>query len=422
MPFRLAAAPADSLADWLRKCDQHSRETIARIARHGAPDPAWRESFGETTVVALDDAAAPAPDELSRSGLARLVATRGNEISLSLTFSTARWSSPAARRTLDHFGRILEQATVDPSRPLQSIPLLGREELEQLVTIWNDTAREYPRTARIHDLFVAQANRTPENVAVICGGQRLTYRELDEQSNQLAHVLRQRGVRADTLVGVCAERSARLIVALLGVLKAGGAYIPIDPAFPADRIAFVLEDAKAALLVTESALLGTLNVGATPALCLDRDWAEVVAAPTNAPACDATPASLAYTIYTSGSTGKPKGVQIEHRALVNFLVAMRAEPGLAACDVVLALTTVSFDIAELEIHLPLTVGATIVFASRETAVDGQALIAAIREHHITVMQATPATWRLLLAAGWPETRASRCCAAASRCRPTSRSS
>ncbi len=264
---------------------------------------------------------------------------------------------------------------------------------------WNRTAADYPRGLCLHQLFEAQAARTPGHTAVEADDGRLDYAGLDRRAAALAAALRARGVGPETRVGIFVERSVEMLVALLGVLKAGGAYLPLDPAYPADRIAYILEDSGARLVLVQEATWELL-----PAV----DGVEVLAldAPLPTDSGDAplshspSPENLAYVIYTSGSTGRPKGVQLPHRAVVNFLHTMRERPGLSGDDVLLAVTTLSFDIAGLELFLPLTVGATVVVAGRETAADARLLAERIASCGATVVQATPATWRMLLAAGW----------------------
>jgi amino acid adenylation domain-containing protein len=269
---------------------------------------------------------------------------------------------------------------------------------------WNDTAREYPRDACVHELFEAQAQRRSESVALAFEEQTLTYAELNERSNQLARHLRQCGVGPDVLVGLCMERSIDMVVGLMGILKAGGAYVPLDPAYPRDRIAYIMEDASAPVLVTQESLLTSLPEQQTEVVLIDEHWPSISQEDDTNLGRTAEAGNLAYVIYTSGSTGQPKGVQLEHRSVVNFLCSMKEEPGLQQSDVVAAVTTLCFDIAGLEIYLPLVTGATVVVVSREEAADGKKLQTRLRESGVTAMQATPATWRLLLEAGWPGDR------------------
>ena len=277
------------------------------------------------------------------------------------------------------------------------------DERRRLLVEWNDTAMRYPAQC-MHELFAAQARATPDRVAVQFEDGQLTYRELDERSNRLAHHLVALGVGPDILVGICVERSLDMLVGLLGILKAGGAYVPIDPAYPAERQEYMLTNSQAPVVVTEERLVDGLPIGDAKVVCLDRDRDDVSAHPAHAPVLSSDPEQLAYVIYTSGSTGQPKGVQIPHRALVNFLVTMGETPGLNDDDVLVAVTTLSFDIAGLELYLPLVNGARVVVASAQTAGDPRALASLLESSAATIMQATPTTWRMLLDSGWaPET-------------------
>ncbi|HEV8693706.1 MAG TPA: amino acid adenylation domain-containing protein, partial [Lysobacter sp.] len=277
------------------------------------------------------------------------------------------------------------------------LAILGDDERRQLLQQWNDTRRDVPLDRPLHALFEAQAVHTPDAVAVEFAGTHLTYAELDAQADALARALVTQGAGPGELVGLFVERSPQMLVALLGVLKAGAAYVPLDPSYPADRLTFMLEDSAARLVVTQRELLAQLPASTATAVLIE----EALIAPTGPRVVsDVGPEDLAYVIFTSGSTGRPKGVQIPHRAAVNFLDAMAREPGLSSADTLCAVTTLSFDIAVLELLLPLTVGARIALADRATASDGAALAALLDRPGSTVMQATPATWRMLLDAGW----------------------
>jgi len=199
----------------------------------------------------------------------------------------------------------------------------------------------------IHELISKTAIRVPNAIAVVCGERTLSYRDLENKSNQLARRLRALGVKPGHLVGLCVERSLDMMIGLLGILKAGGAYVPLDPAYPIDRLAYMLEDSQAALVVTQSPLEKSFPSSQTQVVCLDTDWASIAGESDSPLSPLARPADLAYVIYTSGSTGRPKGVEIPHRAVVNFLCSMREKPGLYPEDRLLAVTTLSFDIAGL---------------------------------------------------------------------------
>ena len=264
----------------------------------------------------------------------------------------------------------------------------------------------------VTDLVDERIAATPDTIAVACAEELLTYGELDARADRLAYRLRACGIRRGSLVGVCVERSADMPVTLLAIWKAGAAYVPLDPAFPPARLAFMAGDARLAAVLTQNALrpivdavLARANADAeigaqmAPAVvCID-DAMDVTASG-RAPIAERDADDLAYVLYTSGSTGRPKGVPVAHRALVNFLGSMAREPGLGPNDTLLAVTTLSFDIAGLEIWLPLTVGARVALATRDEAADGRRLASRINAVGATMLQATPATWRLLVAANW----------------------
>ncbi len=309
-----------------------------------------------------------------------------------------------------HFQALLAGIITDPDRSISQLPLLTAPEQQQLLTDWHEPAVAYPQDRCIHHLFETQVATTPEAIAVVFAGKTVTYRELDRQANQLAHYLQSLGVKPEVAVGLCVERSLDLIVGLLGILKAGAAYIPLDPAYPPERLAFMLEDSQISTLVTQQDLLTIIPTHAAQIVCLDRDSLSerpcqrsiVATQPQDLPHSEVTPDNLIYTIYTSGSTGKPKGVQITHANVVNFLTGMQQHLQLTERDRLLAVTSLSFDIAGLEIFLPLSLGACVVFASREIATDGFELLQLLTDSRATIMQATPATWRMLIAAGWQQ--------------------
>jgi amino acid adenylation domain-containing protein/FkbH-like protein len=317
-----------------------------------------------------------------------------------LEYNSDLFDAATAHRLLAHYQVLLQGAVSNPDTAVQRLPLLLPEERRQLLSEWNSTQADFPKDLCIHQLLEAQASLTPARVAACFEDLQISYGDLNQRSNQLAHYLRRLGVGPDDLVGLCVERSLGMLVGLLGILKAGGAYVPVDPSYPRERISFMLTDAGVKAVVTEQALLHGLPEIEAPHVCLDRDWPMIAQESGNNPRCVATPQNLAYVIYTSGSTGKPKGVQIEHRAVVNFLHSMQREPGLTGEDRLLAVTTLSFDIAGLETYLPLMCGAEVVIAGREVASDGSRLLALMQRSGASIMQATPATWRMLLEAGW----------------------
>ena len=324
----------------------------------------------------------------------------GDYLSGIVEYNTDLFDAGTIGRLAGHFEVMLESIVKAPHQRIDELPLLSSGERAQVLDEWNSTAEFYRQDRCIHELFEEQVGRTPEAVAVQFEGEQLSYAELNARSNQLARHLRSLGVGAESLVGICVERSLAMVVGLLGVMKAGAAYVPLDPAYPRQRLAYMLADAQVEVLLTQAELVSELPVQELKVVCLDVDWETIAEQSEESLAPLATAANLAYTIYTSGSTGQPKGVQISHRAVVNFLTSMREEPGITSADTLLSVTTLSFDIAALELYLPLVTGARLVIVSRETAVDGRELARRIAESKATIMQATPATWRLLLEAQW----------------------
>jgi amino acid adenylation domain-containing protein len=315
-------------------------------------------------------------------------------------YNTELFDAGTIERLMSQYEQLLDDLLARPQAHIDELRLLPPGEQAQLVHQWNATAVDYPRGQTVHGLFEAQAARTPEATALRSEQVRLDYRTLNARANQVAHHLRTLGVGRESLVGVWMERSADMVVAMLGVMKAGGAYVPLDPAFPKDRIDYMMADAEVAVVLTQSHLAATLGAGGPRAVCMDGDGAALAVQSEADPAPLSDAGNLAYVIYTSGSTGRPKGVMLEHRSVVNFLLSMHREPGITSADRFVSVTTLSFDIAGLEIHGPLTIGGTVVLASRATALDGVRLAALLESSDATLLQATPATWRLLLDSGW----------------------
>ncbi|MDP2627789.1 MAG: condensation domain-containing protein, partial [Candidatus Rokubacteria bacterium] len=285
----------------------------------------------------------PAPEVGSRLDLTLTAREDGAGIRLSLAYSTDLFDPGTASRMLGHLQTLLEGAAADPRRRLSELPLMRAPERQQLLVQWNGTGAEYPAEACVHHLVEAQVERTPDAVAVVHDGVGLSYRELNRRANQVAHHLRGLGVGPEVLVGICARRSLEMIVGLLGILKAGGAYLPLDPSYPADRLRFMIEDARPRLVLTQERLLPMLPSDAVPMLCLDRDGPRFDAEDGANPSVACQADQLAYVIYTSGSTGRPKGTLLAHRGVVNCLAFVARTYDLVAADVALWLTPISFD-------------------------------------------------------------------------------
>ena len=315
-------------------------------------------------------------------------------------YNTALFDRSTVERLAGHLQQLTLAVCADPDRPLATLTLLTPEEHRQIIDDWNRTEVVHPPAAGLHGLFEQQVQRSPGAVAAVFDDVTLSYAELDRRANRLARHLRSLGIAPDERIAICVERSSRMLVGLLAILKCGAAYVPVDPDYPADRVAHMLEDSGARVVLTQQRCLGQIPPGHAPTICLDRDAAIFEHLDPSPLPSVTRPGHLAYVIYTSGSTGRPKGVQIEHGAVVNFVQAMIARPGLRADDTLLAVTTISFDIHVLELFAPLAVGARVVVASRETAADASLLRAVLEKGETTAMQATPSTWRMLVEAGW----------------------
>jgi amino acid adenylation domain-containing protein len=345
---------------------------------------------------------------VTKYDLALIMRERPEGLRATLEFSTDIFERSTAQRMLGHLETLLDGAVNAPDTPVSELPLLSSPEIATLLEAARGDASDYPPRC-LHELVGERAAVVPDRLAVSGRGARLTYGELDRRSNQLAHHLRALGVTREMLVGVALDRRPDLLVGLLGIMKAGGAYVPLDPGFPAERLDQMLEDSAAEFVVSEASIAARLPPGRRQFVLLDDDRPQIDAMPDSQPAyTEHTPDQLAYVIYTSGSTGRPKGVEISHRALVNFLWSVCRVPGLSDDDVLLALTTVSFDIAGLELYLPLVCGATVEICPAVTAQDPAALAELIDQSGATVVQATPTTWRMLCEDGWPGVEGLKC--------------
>ena len=334
----------------------------------------------------------------SKFDLTLMLSESGPGLEGVIEYSTDLFLPETIRRMCQHYSNMLQAIVRDPDLPVARIPMLSDAERHLLVTEWNNTTAEYPGYIPLAALVEQQVARTPQAIAVKFGDSQLSFQDLNTRANQLAYELISHGAAPERPVGLLAQRSIDMVVALIAIVKTGAAYLPLDPMFPAERLQYMLEDSGAEILVTDTSLIPTLPALAkTTVLLQDERWRGNRC---ENPAVPVQPEHLAYLIYTSGTTGKPKGVQVIRGALNNFLFSMRTWLQLSPKDRVLAVTTISFDIAGMEIWLPLIVGAQIVLVSRESAGDGHALSDLLERHDITLLQATPATWQLLFEAGW----------------------
>ena len=311
------------------------------------------------------------------------------------------FAAATIRQLGNHYLTLLEGIVSSPETNVSRLPLITEADRTSLIDEFNATDREYPRGETVLDLFRKQVVCRPTQDAIRFEGTTLTFEQLDARSTQLARHLQSLGVGPESLVGVYLERGLGMAVGVLGVLKAGGAYVPMDPDFPVDRLRHMAEDSGIKAVVTQKGL--TQGPFSRPDICrvfLDEEEQIIGEYSVDPLPQSSGPSNRAYVIYTSGSTGRSKGVEIEHHALTNFLYAMADKPGMSETDVLLAVTTLSFDIAGLELFLPLITGARIELVSRVTTQDGAALARIISRSGATIMQATPVTWRLLFESGW----------------------
>ncbi|RNF83278.1 non-ribosomal peptide synthetase [Montanilutibacter psychrotolerans] len=326
----------------------------------------------------------------------------GGQLRLECQYNSDLFDAGTIRRWLRAYETMLRASIDRDAVPFARLPLVdtvARAELDAL----QPAPTDFDRHRAMHQYFEAQCDKTPSRIALSAGTISLGYADLEARANRVAHVLRSHGVRRGALVGLALDRGTDMLAGLLGILKAGAGYVPLDPQFPTERLAYMAADAGLAMLLTTREHAARFDLRGRPMLLFDEDAQTLAQAPTGRLSHDdgaAQPEDPAYVIYTSGSTGRPKGVIVPHRAVSNFLASMREEPGLDASDRLLAVTTLSFDIAVLELLLPLAVGAQIVLADRDTSGDGQSLRALLENSRATVMQGTPSTWRLLIGAGW----------------------
>ncbi|MCX8132089.1 MAG: amino acid adenylation domain-containing protein [Clostridia bacterium] len=336
----------------------------------------------------------------SRFDLALDLREAGEELAIDFEYNTDLFSSETITRMAGHYKQLLSAIIKNPGEELDRLEILTKKEKDTLLCKWNDTFQDNGDTRNWTELFEIQAEKTPESIAAVCGNSSLTYQELNEYSNQLAHYLSDHGVGQESIVGIYIDRSTEMLIALLGIHKAGAAYLPMDPIFPKERLAYMIDNSQTGIILTEKKLSASLPDNNAQIIGLDTEWDKISGYSTENPARKYDAKNLAYVIYTSGSTGKPKGVQIEQGALVNFLVSMAEKTEITRKDALLAVTTLSFDIAGLELYMPLITGASVVIAQRDEVTDGDRLIKMLSQHGITLMQATPATWRLLIESGW----------------------
>jgi amino acid adenylation domain-containing protein/non-ribosomal peptide synthase protein (TIGR01720 family) len=338
---------------------------------------------------------------LARYELTFVITEKGRELTIALEYDRGLYDPNMITGILGHLRTLLDEITINLDRRLSGLSILSDRERHQLTIDWNDTQKDFPENVDINELIEIQVERMPDSIAVLFEDEQLSYEGLNQRANQLANYLKGAGVRSEVKVGIGIERSLAALVAWLGVLKAGGAYIPLDPAYPADRLSFILKDVRTSILLTQDSLVTRFSQNEIRMICLDTDWETIAGQSVNNLPREATADNTAYVIYTSGSTGTPKGVEICRRAVVNFLESMHRQLSLGEHDILFSVTSLSFDIAALELLLPLVIGGRVVIASREAVSSGIGLLTSLTESAASVMQGTPTVWQIMLESGWP---------------------
>ncbi|MGB7925169.1 MAG: amino acid adenylation domain-containing protein [Pyrinomonadaceae bacterium] len=336
--------------------------------------------------------AAKSDNSTAKFDLTLMVTERAEELSVEAEYSTDLFAEASITRLLRHFETLLEGIVADPDRRISLLPMLTRSEEHQLIVSWNETDADYPRQTCVHDLFAAQAERCPENIAVSFGDERLTYEELNRRSNQLAHHLRGLGVGPEVPVAICMERSLEMVVSVLGILKAGGAYVPLDPTYPAERLSFMVEQAQTPVLLTSERMVESVPKRWEHVVRVDADRESISRESEKNPISGATALNAAYVVFTSGSTGRPKGVVGIHRALVNFVVAAAADFKLQASDRVLQFASYCFDVFLQELFPTWLKGAAVVLRDERPWMIPSELSPLLEQEQVTCLELPTAYW------------------------------
>ncbi|MGH3979770.1 MAG: non-ribosomal peptide synthetase [Pseudonocardiaceae bacterium] len=349
-------------------------------------------AFSSTLRIEVDDV----PTGTAKTDLSLFVSESSDSLGLGMEFAAGLFERATVWRMLAHLRVLLVGVTADPGQRLSQLPLLTPQERHRQLVEWNDTAAPAPVQC-VHELFEAQAVARPEATAAVLADQRISYRELDRQANQVARYLQRLGVGPEVLVGVCAQRSLRRLAGILGVLKAGGAYLPLDPAYPAERLAFMMEDSAVPVVLAEAATAGAVAGQQATVVRLDTDWEAITAGDDTGLPRQAGTHNLAYVIYTSGSTGQPKGVMVEHRSVANYAVSAARALGVGPGERVLQFASLSFDASVFEMFAALACGATVCLGSEETLRSPGRLAQLLRDRRITVALLTPGVATVLAA-------------------------
>lgn len=401
-PFADVARNLSRRIEESRRRGSYLQEVVARHPRIKGVTPRY------SVAVAIDLASRtpveatgtpPARHPAPPSGCILLLELSGDGRNIAWKYDPSAFSAGTIERMAAEFELLLESAAASfdlASGDLDLVPPADLHSMDEL----NRTEAVYERDTCLHDLIEKQVDRTPDRIAALFEGRSLTYAELDARSNQIASYLGSLGIRPGSLVGVFIDRSLEMLTAIVGILKSGAGYVPLDPLYPPDRIAFMIEDSGCSVVLAQKEQFSRLTRESLRAVLVDAEPSPFESHSTARRQASVSPSDTAYVIYTSGSTGRPKGVVVPHRGVVNLLSSMQKTPGIRPNDVLVAVTTICFDISVLEMFLPLVSGARVAIVPRTVAEDGQALARSLSEHRATLFQATPATYRLLLESRW----------------------
>jgi amino acid adenylation domain-containing protein/thioester reductase-like protein len=367
-----------------------------RLAEPGAPTFGLGETGLRLNLGGLVLESFPLEARADTLDLVLVIMETARSLTATLHYNPDLFDAATITRMAGHFQTLLQGIVAHPYQPISTLSLLTAAEQHQLCVEWNSTQTSYPRDTCVQELFEAQVERTPEALALVYEETRLSYRELNQRANQLAHYLRRLGVGPDVLVGIYMERSIEMVVGLFGILKAGGAYVPLEPEYPKERVAFMLEDARVPVLLTQEHLVAALPSSMAALVCLDSEWEAIAQESEENPCREATADDLAYVIYTSGSTGKPKGVMIPHRGICNRLLWMQETYRLSERDRVLQKTPFSFDVSVWEFFWPLLTGAGLVVARPGGHRDSAYLVKLIAEQQVSTLHFVPPMLQVFL--------------------------
>ncbi len=389
-------APIEFLASELRGSRDVSRTSLFQAMFTYQNETDRPTTIGDVALEMINLAPGGAPTDIHLE-----VVETGDTAIGEINYATAVMHADSAKRLAECFMVFLRDALADPNKRIADMDLMSGAEKQRVLSVWNETKVDYRREALTFDYFDDAAAEHPYAPAVSIGDSSLNYAQLQSRANQIGNLLRAEGVEEGHIVAVYMDRTVDMVASILGVWKAGATLLPIDPGFPQKRLAYMLEDARTKAVISTTPLIEDWLVKVAPAIDLEARADTLDAMPSTTPKIRRdTAAARAYVIYTSGSTGDPKGVENSHRALCNFIEAMMREPGMTADDRLLAVTTISFDVMLLELFVTLSAGAELVLASDDDGMDGFALADIIERRDVTVLQGTPATWRILFDADW----------------------